>query len=204
MAGEACCDSISLDGLPGPALQLVDQFVGRDWPLGRTPLLRTSRVLRDTVLAGSKSIRLALQNETPANMAAHRRLLRRACAAASPGLTLAVAATHSRSSTGGHLLHSLLEPLKEEGLPSVHALVLQVYRLAWRAVVVDCQPKLWYATSYAARQVCKFLFLTSVSVCCCVFLSVDLEGITSTGYTSLHCPSHLPEPHSAAPGQVHH
>jgi hypothetical protein len=126
MADKACCASVSLDGLPGPALQLVDQFVGRAWPRGRTPLLRTSRALRDSVLARSKSIRLKLQNEKADDIAAHRQLLRRACAAASPGLRLSLTAAHTSISTGRQLLHSLLEPVKDEGLPKVHVLMLSV------------------------------------------------------------------------------
>jgi hypothetical protein len=59
-------------------------------------------------------------------MAAHRQLLRRACAAASPGLILALTTTESSMSVDRHLLHSLLQPLKNDGLPNVHALVLQV------------------------------------------------------------------------------
>jgi hypothetical protein len=139
MADKVYSASCSLNSLPGPALQLVDQFVGRAWP-GKTPLLRTSRALRDTVLAGSKSIKLHLKNETPADMAAHRQLLRRACAAASQGLSLAVAGTQTSTAAGSNLLHSLLEPLKVEGLPNVHTLVLQV---SWSACGSGCLHVSW-------------------------------------------------------------
>jgi hypothetical protein len=122
MVDEACSASVGLDGLPGPALQLVDQTLGR----ARNHLLRTCRALRDTVLAGSRSIRLELQNETPADMAAHRQLLRRACASAAPGLRLSLTAASSSASVGRQLLCSLLEPVQEEGFPNVHALVLEV------------------------------------------------------------------------------
>jgi hypothetical protein len=127
MVDKACCAAVSLDSLPGPALQLLDQFVGKAWPHRRTPLLRTCRTLRDTVLAGSKSIRLTLRNDTPADMAAHRQLLGRACAAVPPGLRLSLIATQPSTSTSRQLaLHSLLEPLKDEGLPNVHVLMLHV------------------------------------------------------------------------------
>jgi hypothetical protein len=125
MAEEACCAVVSLDSLPGPALQLVDQFVGRGWS-GTTPLLRTCRALRDTVFAGSKSISLTLRNYKRADMAAHRRLLRRACATASPGLNLKIRAPEAHPSSGKHLLCSLLKPVKDEGFPNVHGLMLQV------------------------------------------------------------------------------
>jgi hypothetical protein len=125
MAHRACCASLSLESLPGPALQLIDQFVSKTWRgRGRIFLLRTCRTLRDIVLAGSKSIMLKLQAGAPADMAA--RLLRRACAAAAPGLRLSLKPTQPSSSTGNHLLYNLLEPLKDESLPSVHVLVLQV------------------------------------------------------------------------------
>jgi hypothetical protein len=67
MADKACRASVSLDSLPGPALQLVDQFVGRGGR-GETPLLRTCRALRDTVLAGSKCVSLTLRNDKPADL----------------------------------------------------------------------------------------------------------------------------------------
>jgi hypothetical protein len=124
MADKACCASVSLDSLPGPALQLLNQFVGRDL-CGRTPLLRTSRALRYTVLAGSKSIKLNLRHGTPADVAAHRQLLRRSCAAAPPGLALAITAPWVHT-PDRHVLCDLLEPVKDEGLPNVHVLALQV------------------------------------------------------------------------------
>jgi hypothetical protein len=138
MADEACSASVGLDGLPGPALQLVDQFVGRSYPQAkRTSLLRTCRTLRDTVLAGSKSIGLQLFNETPSDMAAHYQLLRRACAAAAPGLKVSLAAAQSGASVDRQLLHSLLEPVPEVGFPNVHALVLEVSRSGFRCMFLS-------------------------------------------------------------------
>jgi hypothetical protein len=131
MAGKQCPE-VTLDSLPGPALELVVKRVG---PCRvKKLLLRTSRALRDTVLAVTTGAQLCLdKNQRPADMAANQALLRRLCKLASPGLQLELKATggsftlaSNRRQSHSHLLEQLLKPFKTDGLPTVQELTLHV------------------------------------------------------------------------------
>jgi hypothetical protein len=133
MAGKQC-PGVTLDSLPGPALELVVKHVVTTNWTGELTLLRTSRLLRDTVLAVSTEALLCLdKDQKPADIAANQGLLRRLCKLASPGLQLELKATggsftlaSNRRKSNSHLLEQLLKPFKTEGLPTVQKLTLRV------------------------------------------------------------------------------
>jgi hypothetical protein len=108
--------------LPGTALELIVKAL----PV-KGDCLRTSRQLRDAVLAASTSISLTILGNEP-SQAEHQPLLRRACSTAAPGLKLVLHGDKCAWKRTSKVLAELLQPFTSEGskLANVHHLGLEV------------------------------------------------------------------------------
>jgi hypothetical protein len=124
MAGKECRgnEKPAVNSLPAQALELIVKTLS-----AKCSCLRTSRQLRDAVLAASKSICLVLNNHSHPTV--HQPLLRRACSTAAAGLKVVLkSAATARWSSQRDVLQELLQPFTQEEsmLVNVHSLELKV------------------------------------------------------------------------------